>query len=156
MAKSQQTYNKSEKEKKRRKKKQDKAEKRLQRKHEREENGPSSFEDLIRYVDEDGNLTAEKPDPTKKRKEIKAEDIVLGVPPRIDDPTEKIRTGKVKFFNNEKGFGFIHDLESQDSLFVHINSAYPDIAENDKVKFEIERGPKGLVAVNVFPLEGES
>ena len=149
MAKSQQTYNKSEKEKNRRKKKQDKAEKRLQRKLEREEKGPQSFEDLIRYVDEDGNLTTEKPDPTKKRKEIKAEDIQLGVPPRVDDPTEKIRTGKVTFFNNEKGFGFINDLQSQDSIFVHINSAYPDIAEHDRVSFEVERGPKGLVAVNV-------
>lgn len=148
MAKSQQTYNKSEKEKKRRKKKQDKAEKRLQRKLEREEKGPVAFEDLIRYVDEDGNLSTTPPDPTKKKK-IKAEDIQLGVPVRTSEPGEQYRKGKVKFFNHEKGFGFITDSKTQDSIFVFISNAYQEIKENDKVSFETEKGPKGPVAVNV-------
>ena len=76
MAKSQQSFNKKEKEKKRRKKKKDKLERREQRKLEREEVGPKSFEDLIRYVDEDGNLTTTPPDPTKKKEEIKLENII--------------------------------------------------------------------------------
>lgn len=148
MAKSQQTYNKSEKEKKRKKKKQEKAERRAQRKLEREERGKVAFEDLIRYVDEQGNLVTEKPDPAKKTN-IKAEDIPLGVPLRLDDPSEKFRKGKVKFFNHEKGYGFITDLKSQDSIFVFINNAYPDIKEGHKVSFETEKGPKGPTAVNV-------
>ena len=95
MAKSQQTYNKKEKEKKRLKKKQEKAERREQRKLEREEKGPVAFEDLIRYVDEDGNLTTEKPDPNIKKKVIKASDIMLGVPRREKVEFDPVREGKV-------------------------------------------------------------
>lgn len=148
MAKSQQTFNKSEKEKKRRKKKQDKAEKREQRKLEKAEIGKVSFEDLIRYVDEDGNLTTEKPDPTKKKK-INAADIQLGVPSRDSEPFDPVRRGRVNFFNNEKGFGFISDMDTRDSVFVHINNVNEPIAEGDKVTYEVEMGPKGASAVNV-------
>ena len=126
MAKSQQTYNKKEKEKKRLKKKQEKAERREQRKLEREEKGPVAFEDLIRYVDEDGNLTAEKPDPNIKKKVIKASDIMLGVPRREKVEFDPVREGKVKFFNHEKGYGFILDLDSEESIFVHINNIQVD------------------------------
>ncbi len=150
MAKSQQTFNKKEKEKKRRKKKQDKLEKRQQRKEQRALEGKKSFEDLLMYVDEDGNLTKEKPDPLKKKKEIKVEDIVLGAAQRVDIPEEKIRKGKCKFFNDEKGYGFLIDAANQNSIFVHINNIQgDDIRENDKVEFEIEMGPKGPNAVNV-------
>lgn len=149
MAKSQQSFNKKEKEKKRRKKRQEKLERRAQRKVEREEAGKKTFEELIRYVDEDGNLTTEKPDPTKKKKAIKAEDIILGATPRDNTPVEVIRKGKVKFFNDEKGFGFITDLITQDAVFVHINSLSETIQENDRVTFEVEMGPKGPNAVNV-------
>ncbi len=148
MAKSQQTFNKSEKEKKRRKKKQEKAERREQRKLEKAEAGKVSFEDLIRYVDEDGNLTTEKPDPSKKKK-INAADIKLGVPSRDSEPFDPIRRGRVNFFNNEKGFGFISDMDTRDSVFVHINNVNEPIAEGDKVTYEVEMGPKGASAVNV-------
>lgn len=149
MARSQQTFNKSEKEKKRRKKKQDKAERREQRKLEKAEKGKLSFEDQIRYLDEDGNLTTTPPDPTKKKKEIKAEDIALGVPSRNKEAEDPIRSGRVNFFNNEKGFGFITDAETRESVFVHINNTQEPIAENDKVIFEVEMGPKGPNALNV-------
>lgn len=148
MAKSQQTFNKSEKEKKRRKKKQDKAEKREQRKLEKAEIGKVSFEDLIRYVDENGNLTTEKPDPTKKKK-INAADIQLGVPSRDNEPFDPVRRGRVNFFNDEKGFGFIADMDTRESVFVHINNVNEPIVEGDKVTFEVEMGPKGASAVNV-------
>ena len=149
MAKSQQTFNKSEKEKKRRKKKQDKMEERQQRKLDKEKAGKQSFEDLIRYVDEDGNLTTEKPDPLKKKKVIKIEDIIISVPPRDDTPIETVRGGVVKFFNNEKGYGFIIDSMTKDSIFVHMNNAYESIKENDPVSFEVEMGPKGANAIDV-------
>ena len=149
MAKSQQSFNKKEKEKKRRKKAKDKAERREQRKLEKAESGPKSFEEMLSYVDEDGNLTSTPPDPTKKKKVIKAEDIVLGVPPKDDTPVEKVRKGRVNFFNDEKGYGFIVDVETKDSIFVHINNTIDQISESDKVTFEIEMGPKGPNAVKV-------
>jgi len=148
MAKSQQSFNKKEKEKKRLKKKKEKLERREQRKLEKAESGPKTFEDMLSYVDEDGNLTSTKPDPSKKKK-IKVEDIILGVPPIDKSIKEFIRKGQVKFFNDEKGYGFIVDVETKDSIFVHLNNIAESIQENDKVTFEVEMGPKGPNAVNV-------
>ncbi len=143
------SYNKKEKEKKRLKKQKAKQERREQRKLEREEAGKKSFEDMIMYVDEDGNLTPDKPDPTKKKREIKVEDIVLGVPTKSDEDDDPIRNGRVKFFNTEKGFGFIIDDITKESIFVHVNNLQEEIHENDKVVYEVEMGPKGPNAVNV-------
>ena len=148
MARSQESFNKKEKEKKRRKKKQEKLERREQRKAEKAESGGTSFEDMIMYVDEFGNFTTEKPDPSKKQK-IKAEDIVLGAAPQDKIPMETTRRGRVKFFNDEKGYGFIIDLDSKDSIFVHANNTADQLRDNDRVTFEVEMGPKGPNAVNV-------
>ncbi len=60
-----------------------------------------------------------------------------------------MRTGTVKFFNESKGYGFIKDPNTQESIFVHINGLIDQIKENDKVTFEVERGQKGLNAVKV-------
>ncbi|MEP3312735.1 cold-shock protein [Ekhidna sp.] len=57
--------------------------------------------------------------------------------------------GTVKFFNSEKGFGFITPSDSSDDIFVHVNGLIDEIRENDKVQFETEQGRKGLNAVNV-------
>ena len=148
MAKSQQTFSKKEREKKRRKKKQEKRERREQRKLEKEQHGPKSFEEMLSYVDENGNLTSTPPDPSKKKK-IKAEDIELGVPSRNLSPEERTRKGKVKFFNHEKGYGFITDAITKDSVFVHVNDVTGEVKDNANVTFEMERGPKGFKAVNV-------
>ena len=148
MAKSQQSFNKKEIEKKRRKKKQDKQERRAQRKAEKTERGSVPFEEMISYVDENGNLTSTPPDPSKKIK-IKAEDIILGVPPRDNTPMDPIRKGHIKFFNDEKGYGFIIDDETKESIFVHVNNVEGEIQEKDRVSFEVEMGPKGPSAVNV-------
>ncbi len=148
MAKSQETFNKKEKEKKRQKKAKEKRERRERRKLEKAERGKMSFEEQIMYVDENGNLTKEKPDPTK-RKQIKVEDIILGAAPVSGIEANPNRRGKVKFFNHEKGYGFIIDSETKDSIFVHINNIEGEIKENYKVTFMVEQGPKGLTAVNV-------
>jgi cold shock protein len=58
-------------------------------------------------------------------------------------------TGKVKFFNETKGFGFIVDDESGKEHFVHISGLIDEIRENDEVSFELQEGKKGLNAVNV-------
>lgn len=148
MAKSQETFSKKEKEKKRQKKKQDKRERREQRKMEKEQRGTLSFEDQLSYVDENGNIVDTPPDPAKK-KIFKLEDIRLGAAPIDHTPMETIRKGEVKFFNNEKGYGFINDLETKESVFVHINNIAEPISEGNLVIFEVEMGPKGANAINV-------
>ena len=60
-----------------------------------------------------------------------------------------MKEGTVKFFNNSKGFGFIKPSDSGDDIFVHETGLIDEIRENDKVKFEVERGRKGMNAVNV-------
>jgi|TARA_R110002110_G_scaffold58543_14_gene166329 CspA family cold shock protein len=62
---------------------------------------------------------------------------------------EVMKEGTVKFFNNAKGFGFIKINDSDDEIFVHSTNLLEDIRENDKVKFAVEKGEKGLSAVKV-------
>lgn len=148
MAKSRETYSKKENEKKKHKKRQDKDYRKEQRKADKEEG--KTFEDMIMYVDENGHLSSTPPDPSKKRK-VKASDIEIGVPKR--EQVDPIRKGKVSFFDDTKGFGFIIDRDTDERVFVHINSLDGPIRENDKVTFEIENGPKGPVAVNVHLIQ---
>lgn len=60
-----------------------------------------------------------------------------------------MKTGKVKFYNEAKGFGFIIDDESSEEIFVHATGLQEEIRENDKVSFDTVTGKKGLNAVNV-------
>ena len=141
------TWNKKEREKKKRKNKQAKAERRAERK-ESVENGESTG-NMMAYLDENGNLSDTPPDP-KKKIVVVAEDIVLGIPKQGEyDAAEASRTGKITFFNHDKGFGFIEDEQSKESVFVHINALSEAVNENDKVSFEVEMGPKGSNAINV-------
>jgi len=150
MGRSQETFGKKDNEKKRAKKKTEKEE----RKAERQANAKSgqSLEEMFAYVDEDGNISSTPPDPNKKRV-IRDEDIQIGVARRTDDDeADPVRTGTVSFFNASKGYGFIRDSHTQESIFVHANGlAGGPIAENDKVTFEVEMGPKGPNAVRVKP-----
>jgi cold shock protein len=61
---------------------------------------------------------------------------------------KKIR-GTVKFFNTEKGFGFIKHDDSAKETFVHASGLIDEIKQNDHVEFEVQNGKKGLNAVNV-------
>lgn len=144
MAKSQQTYNKIEKEKKRLKKREEKKKK----KEERKASGDSVSE--FAYVDEFGNLTDTPPDPSQKV-EVDAESIEIGIPKKEDSEEENdfSKEGKVSFFDHSKGFGFILDSNSQEKYFVHVTGLIDEIQENDKVNFELEKGPKGMNAVRV-------
>ena len=148
MAKSQQSFNKSEKEKKRLKKRKDKQERSEKRKLAAAEAAESGIDNTIAYVDENGMLTDTPPDPTKKRK-IKAEDIEIGVPKRVHVEVDPVHTGIVEFFNHSKGFGFIKDLDNHEKYFVHINGMIDEVIEGNKVSFELERGMKGMNAVKV-------
>jgi CspA family cold shock protein len=60
-----------------------------------------------------------------------------------------MKTGKVKFFNESKGFGFIVQDEDNQEIFVHQTGLIHEIRENDRVSFELIEGKKGLNAVNV-------
>ena len=57
--------------------------------------------------------------------------------------------GTVKFFNSEKGFGFIKHDDSNKETFVHSTGLIDQITEGDKVEFELQNGKKGMNAVNV-------
>lgn len=141
------TWNKKEREKKKQQNKKEKEEKRLERK-ENSKKG-KSLDDMMAYLDENGNISSEPPDPRKKII-INAEDIEIGVPKQRDlDPEELLHRGVVTFFNNDKGFGFIKDQETKESIFVHINSSQDELKENSRVVFEVEKGPRGLNAINV-------
>lgn len=146
MARSKETFGKKELEKKKLKKRKEKE----ARKEERKANGGGqSFEDMLVYVDENGQLTSTPPDPSKKI-EIDADSIVLGARnSNAGYVEEPLRKGTVTFFNTSKGYGFIKDSETGESIFVHINGLVDQVNENDKVNFETERGPKGMNAVNV-------
>lgn len=60
-----------------------------------------------------------------------------------------MKEGVVKFFNKSKGFGFIKQNDTGEDIFVHQTGLIHEISENDKVKFEVARGKKGLNAINV-------
>jgi len=60
-----------------------------------------------------------------------------------------MKEGKVKLFNENKGFGFIKDAESGNEYFVHVSGLVDKIKEDDTVSFELQQGKKGLNAVNV-------
>ncbi len=145
MTKSQDTCNKKEKEKKRLKKRQEKSQKREERKT---NSTGGELENMLAYVDENGNLTDTPPDPSKKRK-VNASTIEISVPRREEEDEITVRTGRIEFFNDSKGYGFIKELETQEKYFVHVNGLLEDVKEGDVVTFELERGLKGLNAICV-------
>lgn len=58
-------------------------------------------------------------------------------------------TGKVKFFNKAKGYGFIMRDDNNEEIFVHATGLVDEIHQNDSVSFELKEGKKGLNAINV-------
>ena len=147
MAKSKETFGKKEKEKKRLKARQDKAEK-MQKRNAEAKKG-KSLEEMMAYLDENGNLTSTPMDPRKKRV-FRQEDMQIRVLKQEEiEQVDTTRTGAVSFFNHEKGFGFINDLQSGERIFVHAKQLTEELQEGDKVSFEVEMGPKGPSAFRV-------
>ena len=140
------TFSKKEKEKKKQQKKKEKEE----RKAERKANAKSgqSWESMMAYVDENGNISSTPPDESKKQT-INENDIVIGSRNVEGFETNPVRKGRVTFFNTAKGYGFIKDLKTQESIFVHVNSLSSPIQENDTVTFQTEHTVKGLSAIEV-------
>ena len=145
MAKSKETFGKKEKEKQRLKKRRDKEEKMEERRA-----NPSkgkSLDDMLAFVDENGNISSTPPDRTRLR-EINLEDIQLGAAPVVQEDNAP-RSGVLESFNNDKGYGFIRDGKTRDSIFVHINNITGDINKGQRVTYDLEQTPKGVAAINV-------
>lgn len=130
-----------------------KAAKRLEkqkRKEERQENSKGgAFQDMLAWVDENGNLCDTPPDPNRKKEEISLENIVISTPKQEEPEEPVLLRGRVEYFQAEKRFGFIKDRDSTEKYFFHISNAPDNIKEGDLVTFQTERGPKGMTAVNI-------
>lgn len=113
----------------------------------------SSFEDMIAYVDENGVISSTPPAENFKKEEIKQEEIQISVPKKEKEEAVILR-GKIDFFNTSKGFGFIKELSSGERYFFHVNNVLSNITEGNIVTFDLERGLKGMNAINVT-LENE-
>ncbi|MBG0859907.1 MAG: cold shock domain-containing protein [Bacteroidales bacterium] len=146
MGRSQETFNKKE---VRNKKEKKRKEKELKRAKKKIEGKKSSFDEMIAYVDEFGKITSIPPDPGKKTV-IAAESIELNITKNRPESTPSfVRRGIVTFFDESKGYGFIRDLESHQSVFVHVNNLLEPVKENNVVIFEKGKGPKGPSAMKV-------
>jgi cold shock CspA family protein len=147
MGRSQESFNKKEVRSKKEKKRKEKAEKRAAR---REGEKKSSLDDMIAYVDANGNIVSTPPPEPTPNDEIKLEDIEVSVPKggsaADEDPIKK---GIVTIFNDSKGFGFIKNSDTKQDVFVHINNIVDEIKEGNKVTYEEEMGQRGPTAVNV-------
>lgn len=146
MGRSQETFGKKEVRNKNEKKRKEKEQKRARKKTEGKK---KSFDDMIAYVDQFGMISSTPPDP-EKNVAIDADSIELGpTRNRSESPADLLRKGVITFFNDSKGYGFIRDLATNESIFVHANNLLETVKENNVVVFEIGKGLKGITAMNV-------
>lgn len=124
-----------------------KREEKLKRKEGRKSN-KGSFDDMIAYVDEYGMITSTPPEENIKRQEVKIEEVMISTPKKEDEGPVVLR-GRVEFFNESRGFGFIKDLSGVEKYFFHVNNVVTEIKEGNIVTFDLERGAKGMNAVNI-------
>ena len=109
---------------------------------------------MIAYVDENGMITSTPPADDVKKEEINPDEIIIATPKKEEEEPVILR-GRVEFFNEARGFGFIKDLSGVEKYFFHVNNVVGNIAENNIVTFDLERGVKGMNAVNIC-LENKS
>lgn len=129
------------------KKKQAKRLEKQKRKDERKAAAPGSLDDMIAYVDENGNITDTPPEERKKT-EIKLEEVAIATPKK-EDVEPEIKQGRVEHFNDSKGYGFIKDVVSGEKYFFHVSAAPVGIKEGQTVTFDSERGPRGMNAIRI-------
>ncbi len=138
------SFNKRELEKKKQAQRLEKQQRKEQRKA---AGGSKSFEDMIAYVDENGVISSTPPDPDKKT-QVDVDAIEVSTPKK-EEVEETPLKGRVEYFNEDKGFGFIKDLGSVEKYFFHISQAPAGITEGNMVFFELEKGQRGLNAVRI-------
>jgi CspA family cold shock protein len=137
------TFSKKENREKRAKKKQEKAQ-RIEERRVNNDRG-KGLDEMMAYVDENGNLTTVRPLATK-RVEIDPNDILLGAAPIEAEEVRK--KGSVSFFS-DKGYGFIIETKSRNKVFFHKNELLEHVVEGDKVTFEVENTARGTNAIRV-------
>ena len=117
------------------------------------------FENKVRYafLDEVEVITSTREKEEKnevnakenvKKEEINPDEIIIATPKKEDEEPVILR-GRVEFFNEARGFGFIKDLAGVDKYFFHVNNVVGNISEGNIVTFDLERGVKGMNAVNI-------
>ena len=99
---------------------------------------------MIAYVDEYGMITSTPPEENIKKQEINVEEIMISTP-RKEDEEPVILRGRIEFFNEARGFGFIKDLAGIEKYFFHVNNVVTDVREGNIVTFDLERGAKGMM-----------
>ncbi|MCP4520656.1 MAG: cold shock domain-containing protein [Cytophagales bacterium] len=145
MARSQNTFNKKEREKKKQQKKKAKAEKRAEKK---DKGTSGNLDDMMAYLDEYGNIVDTPPEVVEKE-EIDAESIEIGIPKQTQEEESAEKTGVVAFFNEGKGYGFINENNTKEQFFVHFSNLEEPVVDGDAVQFEIEKNERGFAAVKV-------
>jgi cold shock CspA family protein len=149
MAKSKQTFQKTEKAKLKQKKREAKMEKRAERKS--TSNKGKGFDSMIAYVDHNGHLSDTPPD-VKDFVEMNVDDIQLGAHvegAQTSTRNRNERTGRIMQYKDDKGYGFIKDSETKEQYFFHFSNALTEFKNGDVVNFTLAKGPKGTVAVAI-------
>ena len=131
------TYNKKEREKKRAQKKKEKQE----RKEERKASGKQT--ELIMYVDYNGNFTENKPE------DIPPSDLDELMQEKAPASDPEIKRGTIKFFDDEKGFGFIKTNGKLGDVYFTADDAPTGLSNNTQVEFKVERSKKGYQAFEI-------
>ncbi|MFC3196735.1 cold-shock protein [Parapedobacter deserti] len=152
MGRSQETFNKRENTKKRLQKKKEKQQRREDKKQSVGDSKGKSLDDMLAYVDENGNITNTPPDPSKI-KPIAQEEIIIGVPKQENnDEPDAPRTGRVAYFSQSKGYGFINDSQGGERVFFHVSDLTEPIDEEDRVEFVVISGQRGPQASSIKKL----
>jgi cold shock CspA family protein len=142
MAKSSSTSTKKDREKRKQKERKEKLEKKADRKTTK----AKTFDEMIAYVDEFGRISSTPP---PQRLPVDQESIEISVTRQSASEEAEPKTGTVFSFDESKGYGFIKDANSSDSIFVHSSALTTPIKAGNKVTFDVEKGDRGFYAVNV-------
>jgi CspA family cold shock protein len=142
MAKSVSTSNKKDREKRKQKERKEKLEKKAERKNTKSK----TFDEMIAYVDEFGRISST---PVTQRVPVDIDSIEISVTRQSESEEDDVKLGTVFSFDETKGYGFIKDANSNDSIFVHSSALSTPIKAGNKVTFDIEKGDRGFYAVNV-------
>lgn len=121
-------------------------EKAMRREERKESNDKGKdLQDMMMYVDAYGQLTSTPPDKNDKI-DVDVNNIQLGAAPI--EAEEIVKSGIVTFLS-EKGYGFITSDSMKENVFFHTNNCSEMVKKGHKVSFEVERSPKGMVAVDI-------